>query len=82
MGGLLGSSSPGSLGTHSPGTPGLDGPSPVESLRGGRCYVLGPSCISGLPWWPSGGGVSGKGCTFRCGWASNTPRSVVFFLPW
>ena len=41
MGGLLGSSSPGSLGTHSPGTPGLDGPSPVaEQKQTGVVYEI------------------------------------------
>ena len=81
MGGWLGSSSPGFLGTHSPGTPDLGGPFPVASLWDGRCCVLYPSCISGLPLWSSGGDVSGKGCTFRYGWASDTLKSVVFLLP-
>ena len=64
MVGLLGSSSPGFLGTCSPGTPDIGGPFPVASLWDGRCCVLYPLCTSGLP---SGGDVSGKGCTFWCG---------------
>ena len=80
VGGLLGSSSPGFLGTHSPGTLDLGGPFPVASLWDGRCFVLYPACISGLPLWSSGGDVSGKGCTFRCGWVSDTLRSVVFLF--
>ena len=66
VGGSLGSSSPSFLGTHLPGTPDLGGPFPVASLWDGRCFVLNPACISGLPLWSSGSDVSGKGCTFRC----------------
>ena len=76
VGGLLGSSSPGFPGTHSPGTPDLGGPIPVASLWDDRCFVLYPACISGLPLWSSGGDASGKGCTFRCGWVSDTLRSA------
>ena len=31
--------------------------------------------------WSLGGGVSGKGCTFWCGWASDTLRSVPLTPP-
>ena len=81
VGGSLGSSLPGFLGTDSPGTPDLGGPFPVASLWNGRCCVLYPSYISGLSLWSLGGDVSGNGCTFRCGWVSDTLKSVVFLLP-
>ena len=68
VGESLGSSSPGFLGTHSAGTPDLSGPFPVASLWDGRCCMLYHACIPGLPLWPSWGDVSGKGCTFRCGY--------------
>ena len=51
------------------GTPDLSGSFSAAFLWEGRCCVLYPSCISGLPLWSSGGGVSGRGCTFSCGWA-------------
>ena len=65
---LLGSSSLwfSILGTHLPETPDLSGPFPTASLWDDRCCVLYPACISGLPLWSSGGGVSGKGCNFQC----------------
>ena len=63
-------------------TPDLGGPFPVAFLWDGKSCVLYPSCISGFPSWSLGGDATGKGCTFWCGWASDTLRSVVFFLPW
>ena len=70
----------GVLGTHLVGTPDLNGPFPTASLWDGRCCVLYRSCISGLRLWSSGGGANGRGCTYQCGWACTTLRSVVFLL--
>ena len=78
---LLGSSLRGFLGAHLPGSPDLSAPFSAASLWG-RCCVLYPSCTSGLLLWSSGGGASGRGCTYQCGWTCSILRSVVFlFLP-
>ena len=64
VGGLLGSSSPGFPGTHSPGTPDL----------GGHLLHLCGMTDASIPHAHEGPRVvtSGKGCTFRCGWVSDT----------